>query len=311
LKTEFSQGLLEAARTCPEVQLLSGDLGYGAFDAFGREFPDRFLNCGVAEQNMVGVAAGLAAEGLLPVVYSIGNFLVFRAAEQIRNDIVASGRPCLLVAAGGGFTYGAAGYSHHLYEDVAFLRSLPGLALMTPCLPSDVEPMVMDWLARPRPMYLRLDRTPAIHLTDPSRFRAGNWRIVQQGRSVGLFSMGSALELTMEASQILERQGVSCRIVDCNQLSDLSEDAVSASLEGLTLAVAVEEHSVRGGLGSLIAEELASRRSAARLLRFGLSAPYSRLAGPPGFFREQSGMTADAITDAVLEELHDSSRHSP
>ncbi len=304
MKAELSASLRKAAHLEPSLRLLTGDLGYGLFDEFREEYPRQFLNCGVAEQNMVGVAAGLSSEGLLPIVYSIGNFLVLRAAEQIRNDIVAPGRPSLLVAAGAGFTYGAAGYSHHLTEDLAFLRSLPTLQVFTPALPSDVEPMMDQWLATLMPTYLRLDRPLAVHVETTEPFTRGQWRQLNEGETVGLFSIGSSLELSLETAALLKAANISSRIVDCNQLTGLDAESVSANLAGLSVIASIEEHSIRGGLGSLLAEELTARGSSTRLLRFGLGRPYAKRVGPPGYLRQQCGMTAEVIVDAVLAALN-------
>lgn len=300
MKEALTAALLEAARLDSSVMLLTGDLGYGAFDSFQERLGAQFLNCGVAEQNMVGVSAGLAAEGFKPVVYSIGNFLVFRAAEQIRNDVVAAGRPVLLVAAGGGFTYGAAGYSHHLTEDVAFMRSLPGIDVMVPALVNDIQPMVGDWLSRPRPVYLRLDRTtdvPEAPLTD---FKKGWWRTVREGESIGLFSMGSPLEVSIQVADALSVHGVNARVVDCNHLTSLSPDGIDAVLSGITTAVSIEEHSTRGGLGALVAEEITSRGLPITLLRYGLEGSYCPLVGSPTYLRSQHGIEVQRIADRVL-----------
>ena len=303
MKSAIAAALVEAAERDPSIMLLTGDLGYGAFETFQQRFPDRFINCGVAEQNMLGVAGGLGAEGMRPVVYSIGNFLLLRAAEQIRNDVVAPRRPVLLVAAGGGFTYGAAGYSHHLTEDLAFMRSLPGLTVFTPSQLSDVEPMVRSWLDEPRPVYLRLDRprTGAVECDQP--LRIGHWRRVRDGSDVTLFGVGGTVDVGLEAACLLEEHGVSASVVDCTQMTDLDSTSLSELLAATPLAVTVEEHSLRGGLSSVVSEEIATRGLPVRLLRFGVDDAYTQLAGPPSFLQEQYGMSEAAIVDAVLSQI--------
>ena len=305
MKSALIDALTAAAECDPSVVLLTGDLGYGAFEAFQERFPNRFINCGVAEQNMLGVAGGMAAEGLRPVVYSIGNFLVLRAAEQIRNDVVAPRRPVLLVAAGGGFTYGAAGYSHHLTEDLAFMRSLPGLTVFTPSQLSDIGPMVSSWLNDPRPVYLRLDRPYSRPDAGVQPLRLGHWRTIRAGRDVTVFGVGSAAGVGLEASGLLQEQGVSARVVDCTQLTGLDPASIDDLLTTSPLAVTVEEHSVRGGLSSLVAEEIASRGLPVPLIRFGLDGAYTHLAGRPAFLQQEYGMSASAIAEAVIRHVSD------
>ena len=303
MKSALITSLTAAAEQNQSLMLLTGDLGYGAFERFQERFPTQFVNCGVAEQNMVGVSGGLAAEGMRPVVYSIGNFLVLRAAEQIRNDVVAPQRPVLLVAAGGGFTYGAAGHSHHLTEDLALMRGLPGITVFTPSRVSDIEPMVSSWLDSPRPVYLRLDRPHAQPTEVDQPFRLGHWRKVRDGRDITIFGVGSAVGLGIEGARLLEEHGVSASVVDCTQMTDLDPTALSELLTEAPLAVTAEEHSRRGGLSSLVAEEIATRGLPVRLLRFGVDANYTRLAGSPAFLQKEYGMSAIAIAEAVLDHL--------
>ena len=303
MKSAIITALVDAAERDPSIMLLTGDLGYGAFEIFQQRFPDRFINCGVAEQNMVGVAGGLGAEGIRPVVYSIGNFLVLRAAEQIRNDVVAPRRPVLLVAAGGGFTYGAAGYSHHLTEDLAVMRSLPGLTVFTPSQMSDVEPMVKSWVDEPRPVYLRLDRPRVRSIEGDQPLRIGHWRTVREGSDVTIFGVGSAVDVGLEAACLLEEHGVSASVVDCTQMTDLDCTSLSELLATTPLAVTVEEHSLRGGLSSVLSEEIATRGLPVRLLRFGVNGSYAELAGGPAFLQEQYGMSQAAVVDAVLRQI--------
>ena len=305
MKSALIDTLAAAAERDPSVVLLTGDLGYGAFEAFQERFPNRFINCGVAEQNMLGVAGGMAAEGLRPVVYSIGNFLVLRAAEQIRNDVVAPRRPVLLVAAGGGFTYGAAGYSHHLTEDLAFMRSLPGLTVFTPSQVSDIGPMVSDWLNDPRPVYLRLDRPYSRPDASDQPLRLGHWRTVRTGRDVTVFGVGSTVGVGLDAADLLQEQGVSARVVDCTQMTGLESASIDDLLTTSALAVTVEEHSVHGGLSSIVAEEITSRGLPIPLLRFGVHGAYAALVGRPAFLQQEYGMSAAAIAEAVIRRVSD------
>ncbi len=300
MKVEFIEALSALAERDPAVWLLTGDLGFGAFETFKEQFPTRFLNCGIAEQNMVGFAAGAASEGVRPAVYSIGNFLVFRAAEQIRNDIVAPQHPVLLVAAGAGFTYGAAGYSHHLTEDLAFMRSLPGLTVFTPSTASDLAPMIEEWGSRPRPTYLRLERGSTYGGSGDPAFEVGSWRTLRRGADGLICALGSTVTEAITAAGRLDQEGFYASVVDCNQLTGLSPDYLDQVLGSADLVVSVEEHSTRGGLSSLIAEEIATRGMATRLLTLGVDRQYSELTGSPEYLRSHHAISADSIVQAIL-----------
>ena len=299
MKSGLIRSLSACAAVDPAVMLLTGDLGFGAFESFVTEFPSQFLNCGVAEQNMLGVAAGLAAEGQRPAVYSIGNFLILRAAEQIRNDIVAPGRPVLMVAAGAGFNYGAAGYSHHLTEDLAYVRTLPGLTVFTPALASDIAPMVSGWHENQQPVYLRLERESVYECDSLPEFKLGEWRPILTGSDLTIFAVGSAIREAIEAAEKLSKMGNSATVFDCNQLTGLSPDFLDRVLSSTRLAVSIEEHSIRGGLGSLLAEEITERGLGIRLLRFGLQGTFSKLAGGQQYLRAQHGITSDHVVESV------------
>lgn len=301
MKSDLTSAMCALAERDARVTLLTGDLGYAAFETFSDRFPSQFLNCGVAEQNMVGVAAGLASEGIRPMIYSIGNFLVLRAAEQIRNDIVAPGRPALLVAAGAGFNYGAAGFSHHLTEDLAFARSLPGLTVFAPSVPTDVRAMLDDWHAEPRPVYLRLERTSSYDAASCGDFIKGAWRSLREGSGVAIFATGGTVAEALVAADGLGHAGVYPAVIDCNQLTGVKSDYLDDVLGSLTLAVSIEEHSIHGGLSSLIAEEIAVRGLGVKLLRFGIDSPYTKHAGGAGYLRSEYGITAEAVIEGILD----------
>jgi transketolase len=303
MKKSLVSGLINLARLDTSVLLLTGDLGYGAFEPFAEEYPDRFVNCGVAEQNMVGMASGLAKEGFKPVVYSIGNFLALRAAEQIRNDIAAANRQVLLVAAGAGFTYGSAGYSHHLTEDLALMRSLPDIAIYCPGLDTDIDAMIRTWSQGNGAAYLRLDRVDITSPDSSAGFDPGRWRQLRSGTRVGIFTLGSCASLGIEVVDRLSVEGIQGRLFDCNQLSGLDTHFLNNALSGLEVAVSMEEHSTRGGLGGLLAEEITHRGLSLRLLRYGLTSGFVMRAGSPSYFRQMYGLTSGGVLSDVLAVL--------
>ena len=196
MRTAFIEELILLARVNPHIFLIVGDLGYSVVEPFAQEFPDRFLNAGVAEQNMAGAAAGLASEGYHVFTYSIGNFSTFRCAEQIRNDIAYHNLPVTIVSVGGGVAYGNLGYSHHLIQDYALLRSFPKMLIAAPGDPMEVRGCLRYLVAHPQPSYLRLGKAgEAIFHREVPCLKPGKWVLVSEGTKPKhiLLSTGGAL----------------------------------------------------------------------------------------------------------------------
>jgi transketolase len=304
VKQSFADAVESAMRKDKSVMLLTGDLGYGFVEDLAACFPGRVLNCGIAEQTMAGIAAGLAKDGYKPIVYSIGNFAGLRCAEQIRNDISAPGLSVLIVAAGGGFTYGSAGSTHHATEDLSFFRSLRQMAILTPALEGDLCPMVHSWLAEPGPTYLRLDRGVTLsNSVGIKTFEPRRWRVVADGSGIGIFTLGSCLEVGLKLrSQYLTRAPQS-RLIDCNQLSPLDAGDIDEVLADLHTALTIEEHSINGGLGSLVAEAIAENGAPTRLIRSGISNPIPPVSGSPSFLRQLVGIDAGQLEARLTRAL--------
>jgi transketolase len=201
MRNAFIEALVEAAARRPNILLMVGDLGWSVVEPFADRFPDRFLNAGVAEQNMMGMAAGLASEGFHVFVYSIGNFPTFRCAEQLRNDVDYHRLPVTVVSVGGGLSYGNLGYSHHTVQDYALLRSMPNMLIAAPGDPNEVRACVRYLVDRPQPSYLRLGKAgePTFHAQVPE-LEPGTWVPVAPARRDGskvLLSTGTTLEIAM------------------------------------------------------------------------------------------------------------------
>ncbi|MDI1315498.1 transketolase C-terminal domain-containing protein, partial [Prosthecobacter sp.] len=216
MRTAFINELTIQARAHPEIFLIVGDLGFSVVEPFAREFPDRFLNAGVAEQNMTGVAAGLASEGYHVFTYSIANFPTLRCLEQIRNDVCYHQLPVTVVAVGGGLAYGNLGYSHHAVQDLAIMRTLPNITVLAPGDPGETSECVA-WLAdHPGPSYLRLGKAGEKKLHDMRGIENGPL-LVRSAPSaqVALVSTGGILDETLAAAEILQNEG---RTVDVYSL---------------------------------------------------------------------------------------------
>ena len=211
MRDAFVRALMREAAADPRLTLITGDLGFGVLKPFWETYPDQFVNAGIAEQGMTGLAAGLARTGRTVLTYSIGNFPTLRCIEQIRNDCAYHDANVKIVCVGGGFVYGSLGMSHHATEDMAVLRALPGVTVFTPGDPAEVEAVVPVMLRTPGTCYLRLGRggEPMLHdgpVTDWTLPRALTLR---QGTDVALLSAGGILTQTVSAARLLQEQGVS------------------------------------------------------------------------------------------------------
>ena len=301
MRNAFIRGLTALAERDDRVVFLTGDLGYKLFDDFAERFPGRFLNAGVAEQNMVGVAAGLALEGFRPFVYSIATFATLRCLEQIRDDVCYNGLAVTVVGVGGGFSYGANGPTHHATEDLAVMRALPNMTVVAPGDPVEAELAVA---ALPdTPTYLRLGRAgdPVVHQLPPE-FRIGRAITVREGDDCALLSTGGMLPTAVEAAELLAGRGIAARVVSMHTVKPLDEDALERSRR-TRLTVTLEEHSRVGGFGSAVSEWMAANNGSGPLLSIAAEDAFANEVGDADSLRRRNGLDAESIARRVVEGL--------
>ncbi len=270
MRTTFIKTLCELAQTDPRITLLTGDLGFSVLETFANEFPRQYVNVGVAEQNLTGIAAGLALSGRICFTYSIANFPTIRCLEQIRNDVVYHKANVTVVAVGGGFAYGPQGYTHHGVEDIAMMRSLPGMTVLAPGDPTETRLATLAAAAYDGPCYLRLGKAnePVVHETEPE-FRIGKAIEVLPGGDVTVFSTGGMLKAVVDAARQLATEGLAVGVVSMPTVKPLDSAAVLAAGHRGPIMTA-EEHNVTGGLGSAVAEVLAEAGCPVRFRRYGV-----------------------------------------
>ncbi len=310
MRNAFFRTLVELAAEEERITLVVGDLGYGAVEPFADRFPARFLNVGVSEQNMTGIAAGLALSGRIVFTYSIANFPTLRCLEQVRNDVCYHQADVKVVAVGGGFAYGALGMTHHATEDLAIMRTLPNMLVVAPGDPTEVELATRAIARRPGPCYLRLGRTgeTRIHATPPP-FELGKALRIREGRDLTLISTGGMLATAVEVADRLAGDGVNVRLLSMHTVKPLDAEAVLAAARQTTAIVTLEEHSVLGGLGGAVAEVLAEASSPkVPFRRFGLPSAFAREAGTQEYLRTRHGLSTDAILKALEPLLQAASR---
>ncbi len=302
MRTAFIETLTLEAERNRNIMLLVGDLGFGVVVDFANRFPDQFINVGVAEQNMAGIAAGLAMSGKVVFTYSIANFPILRCLEQIRNDICYHNANVISVSVGGGFCYGALGLTHHATEDISIMRSLPNMTVIAPGDP--VEAMqATAYLAEGRgPAYLRLGRAgePVVHSNDIS-WNCGKMIEVQQGNDLTVISTGGMLKNCLDAVGLLkDTSGINARLLSCHTIKPLDGDAISKAAAETGTIVTVEEHSLIGGLGSAVAECLADRAVPyKRLLRIGLKSEICKKVGSQEYLLKECGLDVESLAKKI------------
>jgi len=301
MRNAFVQQLEQLAESDDRIVLLMGDIGNRMFDRFKAKHPDRFYNCGVAEANMMSVAAGMALSGLRPIVYTIVPFVTTRCLEQIRVDVCYHQAPVTIVGVGGGLSYAGLGTTHHSCEDIAFLRVLPHMKVVCPGDSFEVRAALTQALAQDSPVYLRLGKKgePAVH-DDLPNFEIGKGLTLRNGDEIAILSTGNLLPTAVEAAQRLESEGRRVRLVSFHTVKPLDESLLAECFNTSKLVVTLEEHSILGGLGGAVAEWLADQgRPGVRLLRIGTPDAFlHRVANQPDA-RRSVGLDADSIVERI------------
>jgi transketolase len=288
MRNAFIQELIALARQHPQIALIVGDLGYSVIEPFEDEFPDRFINVGVAEQNMTGLAAGMASEGYHVFTYSIANFPTFRCAEQIRNDVAYHQLPVTVVSVGGGLAYGSLGYSHHAVQDYALMRTLPNMLIAAPGDPMEVRACLRYLVANPGPSYLRLGKAgePNFH-SEPPHVAPGRWLRMRNGdeRRV-LLSTGAGMQIAMNHVAYADRAVYSMPLwsmaekpSQCEQLRNREE------------VLTIEDHLQDGGFGSWLLEASAIETSNCVVYTIALSAEICGTVGSQEALNRMGGIT--------------------
>ena len=305
MRTAFIRVLSEVARSDDRVFLVVGDVGYSVVEPFAQEFPSRFLNAGVAEQNLAAVAAGLALSGRIVFAYSIANFPTLRCLEQIRNDICYHRANVKIVAVGGGLAYGSLGFTHHATEDLAIMRTLPEMDVVAPGDPIETALVTRAIAARPGPGYLRLGKAgeAVVHSGTPA-FDFGEAIVLTRGSDVTFISTGGVLSTVVEAASVLRDRGVSTGVVSMPIVKPFDTEVVRLLADECPLIVTVEEHTIVGGLGSAVSEVLAEQgRRRATLKRVGLPDGFCREIGTQEYLRNRAGLSVEQIVQTTQASL--------
>ena len=300
MRAAFVRTLVGLAGRDPRIVLLTGDLGFMALEPFAERFPDRFFNVGVAEQNMVGLATGLAEAGFIPYVYSIVTFASLRPLEFIRNGPVLHHLPVRVVGIGGGFEYGPAGPTHHGLEDVAVMRALPGMTVVAPADHIQAAAAVEATWDLPGPVYLRLgkdDRTTVPGLGP--RFALGRVEQVRQGADLAILAMGNVSAEAVAAAAMAADAGVECTVAVVASVSPPPVEDLVEILSRFRVALTVEAHFVVGGLGSLVSEVVAEEGLGCRVIRCGVRTLSGAAGGSERYLLRLHGLTRELLAETA------------
>jgi transketolase len=304
MRDRFIQTLSRLAETDPRIMLITGDLGFGVLNDYRHRFPRQFINAGVAEQNMTLVATGMALEGHIVFTYSIGNFPTLRCLEMIRNDAAYHGANVKVVSVGGGFSYGALGISHHATEDLAIMRSLPGVTSVSPTSLWEVAQATEAITRVSGTCFLRLDKDAGPDGADAEPFVLGRPRRLRHGTDVAFFATGGILGEVTKAADALARDGIAASVYSVHSLNPVVGAPFVAAARSHRAIVTVEEHTIHGGLAGLVLETLGDAGVfPARFLRIGLDGCFSSVVGSQAYLRAHYHMDAPAIAARTRQLL--------
>ncbi len=306
MRSAFFKTLEDHAHRDENIFVLTADLGFKLFDGIKNRCPERFYDVGIAEANMVGIAAGLALCGKSVYCYSIIPFLVMRAYEQIRIDAAYHNSDIKLVGVGGGFTYGLEGFTHFGLEDLSLMRSLPNMTVVVPADPFEARCLAQACQEHKGPMYIRLGRSgdPAVHGSPPD-FRIGKAIVMNEGKGVAIFAVGSMVHTGKEAVELLKRKGIDATLVNMHTLKPLDTGIIKEAAREHEVIFSIEEHNVNGGLGTAMAEVISEMRFGGFFKRIGIEEGTEFHVGDAGHLRERHGLTAENIYATVLKTLEE------
>ncbi|MFH0749528.1 MAG: transketolase C-terminal domain-containing protein [Candidatus Gottesmanbacteria bacterium] len=305
MRLAFVQALTEAAKKNKRIILVTGDLGFSVFEEYISVCPNQYINAGIAEQNMTGLAAGLAIEGFIPFVYSIIPFVTMRNFEQIRNDICYQNLNVKLVGVGVGFTYGPYGHTHHGLEDVGILRTLPNMVILGPGDPVEARLATEAMVEYEGPSYMRIGRAgdASIHQKDP-HFQIGKGIVISRGYDISIIATSTMLHHGFEVSQMLTKVGITVRLVSMHTIKPIDEELIDTCMQETKAIFTLEEHSVIGGLGSAVAEFVAEHGNSILFKRIAVPDRFTKVMGNQEYMRRANKLSVDQIIETIRTAIH-------
>ena len=305
MRGAFVLELIELARKDPRIMLLTGDLGFMVLEPFADEFPGRFFNVGAAEQNMIGLATGLAEAGFIPFVYSIATFACIRPYEFIRNGPILHNLPVRIIAVGDGFAYGPAGSTHHALEDIALMRVQPGITLLSPADSKQTRNILRQTWDLPGPIYYRLgkdDKTIVPGLE--GKFKIGKAQLIGKGKRILFITAGSITAEVVKAAENLTKDNISSSVLIISSLNPAPRNDLLKHLSEFRLVLTVEEHYINGGIGSLVSEIIAESSLRCRFIRCGIRTRQAGVTGSLDYLRRTNKLSSQSLVKIAKQSLN-------
>ncbi len=289
MRKTFINTLIELARKDKDIVLITPDMGFSVLEPFFEEFPDRAINAGIAEQNAISIASGLALMGKKPYVYTIIPFLVERAFEQVKLDVAYMNTNVKLVGIGAGFTYGASGATHHAIEDISLMRTLPNMTVCCPGDNNEAEQIVRASILNNKPMYIRIGRHNR-GIFNNNTITIGKASIIEQGKDIAIITTSNMLPDGADYCKRLKKEGRKPYLISMHTIKPLDKELILDLINKNVEIQTLEEHSVIGGLGSAVAEVIAESCQGIKFKRIGVPDQFSHYIGSQKFIKKQFGL---------------------
>jgi len=305
MRDAFAQEMTRLAAKRTDLALLSGDIGNRMFDRYKQVAPERFFNCGIAEANMMSVAAGMALSGLRPVIYTIAPFTTTRCLEQIRVGVAYHQAPVVIVGTGSGLSYAELGPTHHSLEDMAIMRTLPGLNVLAPADSAELVAQLRQALDAPHPTYMRIGKKgePSLH-SKSAELGIGKANLLREGSDLLVVGVGPILDEALQAAETVAQDGVSVAVASLSGVKPLDTAFLDAMAKRFQSWISLEEHGITGGLGSALLEWLSERKGTpVSLKRLGVPDAYLHELGNQSYTRCQLGLDAAGLAESIRQEL--------
>jgi len=303
MNSAYIAKLMELAEKDDRIVHLLADSGTAYDELFRRNFPDRMYNLGIGEENMVAAAAGLATVGKIPFVFTAGAFLAYRSMEFIRDDVCFQNLNVKIVGMGCGLSWSSLGPTHHTTEDLAVLRAIPNLMILSPATPAQVAECVEIAYRHEGPVYIKIGMNhEKEYFADKPEIIGQGSAVVREGKDLAILVTGSILEEVMSAAELLEQDGISAKVIHVLSIKPFAEEAVLENAKKFSNLYTVEEHNIHGGLGSLVAETVAYNGLAVKVVPIGIRDVFAAGYGTHAYVRELNGLDGKSIYNIIRQD---------
>ena len=305
MRATFGVAALELGNTVDKLMILTGDVSTSAgLDRFKKKFPDKYLDVGIAEQNLIGIGAGLASEGFNVITTTFAPFQTIRCCEQIKVNLGYMKHKICMIGLASGLALGTLGYTHCCIEDVGILRSIPNLTIISPADSGEAVKAVLASLEHKNSVYIRLTGGANIDqiYDDDYSFKIGKSITLKKGKDISIFASGTMVKVALDCSKILSKNSIDAEIVNMHTIKPVDTDKINESAKKTKLIVSIEEHNVIGGLGSAIAERLVGIKNSPVQIFFGINDCYSE-GGNYNFLKQKFNLTPDFISKEIISKF--------